>query len=168
MTSSQTNTAQPSIDDAYTQPGNAVERTPQEIAIGSSRKAPDDENETARDNSTVSARRAGDQGDIEPQPPALAAGSSHTIREEDEPAAHDRPADTLDGEQMTMLAEGDVARAQEHKTGTGEQPSLTSDLERQKREQQEKRDLIKEMRREAFVAGGAAGQQPGPAAVEGR
>jgi hypothetical protein len=67
----------------------------------------------------------------------------------------------LEGDQMTMLAEGDIMNAQvnKKKAGWGEEDSLTSDLDRKKAEQQGAREEIKKNRSEGHnVDGGAGGR----------
>ena len=76
----------------------------------------------------------------------------------------------LDGEQMRASGEGEVFRAQLDKknAGWGEEGSLTSDLDRQKAEQQSARENIKAARRDGVnVDGGAGGrvENEGNAAV---
>ena len=65
----------------------------------------------------------------------------------------------LDGDQMAMLGEGDVMKAQLNKknAGWGEESSLTSDLDRKKAEQQDAREGIKAERREGHNVDGGAG-----------
>lgn len=147
-------TSQPGVDDAYTTPGNPVSHTPAE-----SRQA---EQQSSLNNPKTFTRGPGDQEGIEPKPPAMAAGSSHPAINEDA-----EPADVLDGEQTRPPGEGEVAKAQAHKTGTGEEQSLTSDLDRKKEEQSALREKIKEQRKEATMQGGDLGQQGGPATVPG-
>ena len=74
----------------------------------------------------------------------------------------------VEGEQMRAAGEGDVARAQDHKTGFGEQADLASDLDRKKAEQAPMREDIKEERERGVDVGGAIGGRGGPAVVEGR
>jgi hypothetical protein len=65
----------------------------------------------------------------------------------------------LDGEQMSAPGEGKVMEAQFNKQGQGEEPSLTSDLDRKKAEQQSERDAIKADRKDGYnVDGGAGGR----------
>ena len=45
------------------------------------------------------------------------------------------PVSNQEGEQMRAAGDGDIAAAQDHKHGFGEQSSLTSDLDRKKEEQ---------------------------------
>ncbi|KAI9883368.1 MAG: hypothetical protein M1823_004858 [Watsoniomyces obsoletus] len=146
---------QPKMEDAYNQPDNPVTHKPSETKAG--------QQQSALNDPGVFSRRAGDQGDIEPTPSAIGAGSTRAPIDED--AA---PADELDGEQMRMPGEGEVMRAQANKTGTGEEKSLTSDLDRKKEEQQGRREQIQQQRQAAVEQGGALGQQGGPALVEGR
>ena len=149
-------TAQPSVDDAYKNSQNPVSQTPSESKAA--------QQQSSLNDPKTFTRRPGDQGDIEPKPPAMGAGSSHApMIDENEP-----PADELDGEQMRAPGEGEVMAAQEHKTGTGEEKSLTSELDRKKEEQQGMREKIQEQRREATLEGGKLGQQGGPASIEGR
>lgn len=145
-------TPQPSVDDAYKTPQNPVSHTPSESKAGAQ--------QSSLNNPKTFTRGPGDQGDIEPKPPAMAAGSSHPDRAEDV-----EPADELDGEQTRPPGEGEVMQAQAHKTGTGEEKSLTADLDRKKEEQKERREQIKEQRKEAMMEGGALGQTGGPAST---
>ncbi|KAI9783885.1 MAG: hypothetical protein M1816_001137 [Peltula sp. TS41687] len=154
-TMNQGQTSQPAVDDAYTTPGNPVSHTPSE-----SKQA--EQQQSSHSNAKSFTRRPGDQEGIEPKPPAMAAGSSHPPGDEEA-----EPADALDGEQTRPPGEGEVARAQAHKTGTGEEPSLTSDLDRKKQEQSGLREEIKEERKKATMQGGDLGQQGGPATVPG-
>ena len=66
----------------------------------------------------------------------------------------------LDGEQMRAAGEGEVMEAQLDKknAGWGEQGSLTSDLDRQKAEQQGSREEMKERRAGRNVDSGAGGR----------
>ena len=67
----------------------------------------------------------------------------------------------LDGEQMRASGEGEVMQAQIEKkdAGWGEQDSMTSDLDRQKAEQKEAREDIKQDRQAGVnVDGGAGGR----------
>jgi hypothetical protein len=60
---------------------------------------------------------------------------------------------------MRAPGEGEVFRAQQNKRGQGEEPSLTSDLDRQKEEQRGLRNEIKEERAQGqSVDGGAGGR----------
>ena len=65
----------------------------------------------------------------------------------------------LDGEQMRAPGEGEVMDAQLDKknAGWGEQSSLTSNLDRQKAEQNDSREEIKEQRRAGEKVDGSAG-----------
>ncbi|KAI1377606.1 hypothetical protein F4677DRAFT_444197 [Hypoxylon crocopeplum] len=55
----------------------------------------------------------------------------------------------LEGDQMRAPGEGDVASVVDRKPGaTGSQPDLASDIDRKKEEQAEKREAIKEERRQ--------------------
>jgi hypothetical protein len=60
----------------------------------------------------------------------------------------------LDGEQMAAPGEGEIARAQQDKTGFGEQADLSSNLEGKRAEQEEMR---KEVRGEAEAGGEGEG-----------
>lgn len=62
-----------------------------------------------------------------------------------------------EGEQMRAAGEGDIAKAQETKTGFGEQSSLASDMDRKREEQ----DQIKDERRVTGTPGGPTGDHPG-------
>lgn len=67
----------------------------------------------------------------------------------------------LEGEQMATFAEGKVMGAQLDKKGAGwgEQDSLTSNLDRQKREQQEARKSVQDERRAGGDIDGGAGNR---------
>lgn len=69
--------------------------------------------------------------------------------------------DDLEGEQMRAAGEGDVMRAQTEKknAGWGEEGSLTSDLDKQKEEQREKREAIKAERKEGGDVDGGSGKR---------
>jgi len=68
----------------------------------------------------------------------------------------------LEGEQMRAAGEGEVMEAQigkREKGGWGEEGSLTSDLDRKKEEQREKREAVKAEREEGMdVDGGSGGR----------
>lgn len=69
--------------------------------------------------------------------------------------------DDLEGEQMRAAGEGEVMRAQTNKedAGWGEEGSLTSDLDRKKEEQKEKRQEVQAQRDEGVdVDGGSGGR----------
>ncbi|KAI9829605.1 MAG: hypothetical protein M1838_005884 [Thelocarpon superellum] len=150
--------AQPKLDQAYITPGNAVEQTPAEISAAAQQSPLNSDRNTAR-------RTAGDQAEAQPTSSALGAGpGAGADRAEDEIGE----ASPLDGEQMRAPGEGDVMRAQLNKTGTGEQPSLTSGLDQKKEEQRGRREAVKDAREEGFNVDGPRGQTGGPAAVEGR
>ena len=76
-------------------------------------------------------------------------------------------ASNLEGEQMRAAGDGDIARAQETKTGFGEQADLAAGLDDKKREQAGRREAVKEQRRENVDVGGALGGRGGVAVVEG-
>ncbi len=147
---------QPKMDDVYNQPDNPVSHKPSETKAGQ-------QQQSALNDPGVFTRRADDEGDIEPKPSAIGAGSTRPPIDENA-----TPADELDGEQMRMPGEGEIMRAQANKTGTGEEKSFTSDLDRKKEEQQGRREQIQQQRQAAVEGGGALGQQGGPAVVEGR
>lgn len=67
----------------------------------------------------------------------------------------------LDGEQMRAPGEGEIMDAQFNKknAGWGEEASFTSDLDRQKAEQQAKRDEIKARREAGESVDGGAGNR---------
>ncbi|KAI9858528.1 MAG: hypothetical protein M1824_004264 [Vezdaea acicularis] len=99
--------------------------------------------------------------DAKPTPSALGSGSDKP----DKPDLGD-PADDLDGEQMRAPGEGDVMRAQQSKTGMGEQEEIGGDLDRKKIEQQGKRQSIQDQRQHGVDVDGDTNRS-GPAAVEG-
>lgn len=67
----------------------------------------------------------------------------------------------LDGEQMRASGEGEVMHAQLDKknAGWGEEGSYTSDLDRQKAEQQEAREAIKSARQAGVNVDGGSGRR---------
>jgi len=67
----------------------------------------------------------------------------------------------LEGEQMAIYSEGKVMDAQLDKknAGWGEQDSMTSDLDRMKAEQKEKREEVKEQRQQGQSVDGGAGNR---------
>ena len=67
------------------------------------------------------------------------------------------PVSDLEGEQLGAGGEGDIAKAQETKTGFGEQAGLASDMDRKREEQ----DEIKEERRANGMPGGPQGGPTG-------
>ena len=71
-----------------------------------------------------------------------------------------------EGEQMRAAGDGDIAKAQETKTGFGEQSSLASDMDRKREEQ----DKVKDERRATGILsgpqGGPTGDHPGEALRE--
>lgn len=146
-------TPQPKPDDAYTTPGNPAEHKASESKAGAQQSSLNDPG--------VFSRRAGDEAGIEPKPTALGAGSSHPDTAEDRGGGS---ADTQYGEQMATYAEGDVMKAQGHKTGTGEEQSFTSDLDRKKEEQQAMRERIQQEKKDS-VADGENLQSGGPATM---
>ena len=66
------------------------------------------------------------------------------------------------------MGEGEVADAQRHKTGFGEQMDLASDLDRKKAEQAPAREAIKDARNQGVDVAGTLSETGGPAVVEGR
>jgi len=69
----------------------------------------------------------------------------------------------LEGEQMRAAGEGDVMNAQFEKknAGWGEEASMTSDLDRKKEEQKQKRDQIKSSRETGEDVDGSGGGRIG-------
>ncbi|MCJ1477027.1 hypothetical protein MMC13_005698 [Lambiella insularis] len=156
--------SQPGIDTAYDTVGNPADQTAQEHATAASK-------ESTNAGATVEERK---QGDVSvpsvhgggPTASSLGAGVRTTSGDKGEsigPGASD-----LEGEQMRAPGEGDVYRSQSEKSGFGEQEDLASDLDRKKEEQSQKREEIKESRKDAVDIGGALGGRTGPSVVEGR
>lgn len=135
--------AQPTLNQAYTTPGNPTSQKPNEAAT-SQQQSP------LNADPKVAHRGPNDQPNAEPTPSALGRGQG---------AKGDRPedevgyTDPLEGEQMHMAGEGKVMAAQWHKTGFGEQESLTRDLESKKEEQREEREKRKEERSMGILEG---------------
>ena len=150
-------TAQPTTADAYANRENAVSKTETEWTSGTGQRR------SSVNDARIFTRRPGDEAGVEPKPSALAAGGTR------EPIAKEaEPADELDGEQMRAPGEGEVMRAQAHRTGTAEEPSLTDNLDRKKEEQQGRREQMQQQRHATDDIGGDRGRRGGPATVDGR
>ncbi|KAI4916512.1 hypothetical protein J4E85_010167 [Alternaria conjuncta] len=158
--------SQPSLDQAYTTPGNPAQKDPKEQVQTEF---------NATDNAATVDQRI-------PTKQATDAEGLRNAKFEEGMGVHGAPAGEeskglthedvgrhkeLDGQQMAAPGEGRVADAvaQGGKGlgGGGEQPDLASDLDRKKAEQAEAREAIKQSKGEATQAGGALGQTGGPA-----
>lgn len=148
MSDSTPTTAQPTLNQAYTTPGNPATHKPSE-ASSSTQQSP------LNADPQLTRRTPHDQQNAEPTPSALARGPGAKA---DRPEGEVEDADPLDGEQMRAPGKGEVMAAQWHKTGFGEQESLTEGLEAKKEEQRGKREKVKgERRRGGDVDGGMQG-----------
>ncbi|RYN80400.1 hypothetical protein AA0117_g3260 [Alternaria alternata] len=158
--------SQPSLDQAYTTPGNPAQKDPKEQVQTEF---------NAADNSASVDQRI-------PTKQATDAEGLRNAKFEEGMGVHGAPAGEerkglghedvgrhkeLDGQQMAAPGEGRVADAVakggKGMGGGGEQPDLASDLDRKKAEQTEARDAIKQSKGEATQVGGALGQTGGPA-----
>ncbi|KAK7182078.1 hypothetical protein DPSP01_008244 [Paraphaeosphaeria sporulosa] len=164
-----TGPSQPSLNQAYTTPGNAATKEPAEqiqtdsnarsIALDNSepvdRRVP---NEQVASGTEGQAKAPG--GGIHGAPPGEEAKG---LTEEDV-GRHNE----LDGAQMAAPGEGDIAAAVANNNtfgagGAGKEQDFASDLDRKKAEQQEARDQMKSQRQAGASMGGALGQTGGPA-----
>ncbi|KAI9760724.1 MAG: hypothetical protein M4579_001462 [Chaenotheca gracillima] len=160
--------SQPTLNQAYTTPGNPAETTNAESQTAS-RIASSNAASQATDRGVQATRQPHDQAGAEATSTSLASGTGTSGTKAEmgrEPAG--KLQDELDGEQMRAGGEGEIMRAQFKKTGQGEQPSLTSDLDRKKEEQKGAREEVMGQRQHGIDVDGVLGQRGGPANVEGR
>ncbi|MCJ1362127.1 hypothetical protein MMC16_001229 [Acarospora aff. strigata] len=163
-----TGPAQPNLDAVYQTSSNPTTKTPAEQHTSETRTPNTSITET-RQPGDIPIPRTQTSSSDSGTPSALGRGSTNDLPDKGEDAG--RPADELEGEQMSMLAEGRVYDAQLQKGkvgGFGEEKSLTSDLERKKEEQRGMREEVMAQRKEEVDVGGALGQRGGVATVEGR
>ncbi|KAL8786413.1 MAG: hypothetical protein Q9195_008212 [Heterodermia aff. obscurata] len=144
--------AQPSIDTSYKHPSNPSDQNPAERS-----QAESTTESLSRSDATTEKRKAGDVSSgtgtqDEATPSSLAIGGQGEGDKNVGP-----PASNTEGEQMRAAGDGDIAKAQETKTGFGEQSSLASDMDRKREEQ----DEVKEERRATGIPRGLTGDQPG-------
>ncbi|KZF23708.1 hypothetical protein L228DRAFT_238237 [Xylona heveae TC161] len=156
---------QPTEAQAYTTAGNPVQHTPAESAAA---------DRTANIHTTkIAHREAGDVASDHPASSALMSGTQQGQKNDNVSIppgiglGQDDPIDPLEGEKMHTYGEGEVRAAQDHKTGTGAEKSLTSDLDRKKAEQEPRRHEIQAQRAAGLDIDGALGQRGGPATVQG-
>ncbi|KAF2152971.1 hypothetical protein K461DRAFT_131893 [Myriangium duriaei CBS 260.36] len=154
-----TGPSQPSLDDAYTTPGNPAQQEPAEAATArANAKSPSDPIDHRRQNDTSS----------DPTPSSLGQGvrRPHASGEEAQGRTHEDVGrhNELDAEQMAAPGEGRIASAVDKKPGaSGAQPGLESDLDRKKAEQAPAREAVKDQRQKEVDVGGVLGQRGGPA-----
>ncbi|KAH5390718.1 hypothetical protein HBI33_026150 [Parastagonospora nodorum] len=162
--------SQPTLNQAYTTPGNPVEQNPAERAQASFNAA----DNSASVDQRIPTKQATDAQGLEN---AKAPGGGRHGAPPGEEAQGLTEEDVgrhkeLDGEQMAAPGEGKVAAAVakggKGHGGGGAEPDLASDLDRKKAEQADARNAIKQERQGNFEAGGAAGQQGGPANPVGK
>ncbi|KAL8912822.1 MAG: hypothetical protein Q9172_007423 [Xanthocarpia lactea] len=133
-----TGPSQPPLDTAYDQPSNPASQSEAEKQASNSTSA-----SIQRSDETIDKRERGDipvlssHGE-EPTPSSLGYGARDSSGDAGE--SKGEPVSNLEGEQMRAPGEGDIALAQHNKHGFGEQPDLTSGLERKKEEQQRRLD----------------------------
>ncbi|KAF2662736.1 hypothetical protein K491DRAFT_685907 [Lophiostoma macrostomum CBS 122681] len=154
--------SQPTLQQAYETPGNAASKNPSEKATTSANAADDSgpvdqripQKQASEDQATSSSLGRGIRG--------AGTGEEGKGLSEEDVGRHNE----LDGQQMAAPGEGAVADAVAGR-GTkgvgGEQEDLAADLDRKKAEQAEAREKIKQQRAQGVEAGGALGQQGGPA-----
>ncbi|KAL1302499.1 hypothetical protein AAFC00_002888 [Neodothiora populina] len=153
--------AQPSLNQAYTTPGNPVSREPAEKAqsnINSHSDAP-------TTDKRIHSEQAHSQSEATPTSVARGvrgapAGEESKGLSNEDVGRHNEN----DGEQMAAPAESKIADAVENKPGaTGAAPGLESDLDRKKAEQAPAREEIKAEKQEKVDVAGVLGQRGGPA-----
>ncbi|KAF4552342.1 Hypothetical protein D9617_10g073230 [Elsinoe fawcettii] len=146
--------SQPTLNQAYTTPGNPVDHEPLEKAQA---------RQHAKDNSDTQSSSIKDAtfsslglGVRAPNAPGEEAkGKTH-----DDVGRHNE----LEAEQMAAPGEGKIASAVDRKPGaSGAQPGFESDLDRKKAEQADLREQKKEERKQEVDVGGVLGQRGGPA-----
>ncbi|MCJ1463910.1 hypothetical protein MMC07_002519 [Pseudocyphellaria aurata] len=151
--------SQPPLNTAYNHPSNPASQTPLEAEFSTSTSA-----SLQRSGSTEETRKPNDlplsrsDGEIDATPSSLGYG----VRDDSGDRGDELggPASNLDGEQMRAAGEGEIYKAQQEKTGFGEQGDLAAGLDRKREEQ----DRIKEERGEK----GGEGEVDVEAAVGGR
>ncbi|KAF2226607.1 hypothetical protein BDZ85DRAFT_230095 [Elsinoe ampelina] len=156
-----TGPSQPTLNQAYTTPGNPADQEPLEKAQAS-RLAKDKTSAVDKrtDNDTAPIEEATfsslGQGVRAPNAPGEEAqGKTH-----EDVGRHNE----LEAEQMAAPGEGKIAKAVDEKPGaSGAQPGFESDLDRKKAEQAELRSQVKEERKQEVDVGGVLGQRGGPA-----
>lgn len=142
--------SQPSIDTAYENPDNPADQTTSErkdaTSVGASQQRSDPSYERRGPNDTIGGRESSSQNEATPS--SLGYGAQDSSGDAGDSMGG--PVSNQEGEQMAAAGDGDIAVAQEHKHGFGEQKSLTSDLDRKKAEQAD----IKDERRSGEGSGG--------------
>ncbi|KAJ4345629.1 uncharacterized protein N0V89_011763 [Didymosphaeria variabile] len=157
--------SQPTLNQAYTTPGNPATKEPAEQAQADSNALDDSKpvdkripSEQVAPGTEGQAKAPG--GGIHGAP----AGEESRGRTHEDVGRHNE----LDGQQMAAPGEGKVASAVSHNDrfgagGGGSEQDFASDLDRKKAEQQAAREQIQGQRKEGVEAGGALGQTGGPA-----
>jgi hypothetical protein len=177
--------SQPTLNQAYTTPGNPASQNPAEHAQASFNAA---DNSASVDQRIPTKQASDNQGLENAKAPGggkhgAPAGEEAKGLTEEDVGRHKE----LDGQQMAAPGEGDVAAAVakggKGQGGGGAEPDLASDLDRyvlgshcscrvwlytdklnrKKAEQADARNAIKQEKAGNFAAGGAAGQSGGPA-----
>ncbi|KAF2498649.1 hypothetical protein BU16DRAFT_524740 [Lophium mytilinum] len=156
--------SQPTLDQAYTTPGNAAGKNPAEDrqTAQNARSNPDsDDVEHVRsqghsqEEGTFSSLGRGVRG----------GGEGEVGKTEEQMGRHNE----LDGEQMAAPGEGRIRDAvagdSTFQGRSGEQEDLASDLDRKKAEQAPLREELKENRAEKLDVAGILGQSGGPAST---
>ena len=156
--------SQPSIDTAYENPDNPVEQTTSErkdaTSVSASQQRSDPVSERRQPHDTIGYRGGASQDKAMPSSLGYGAQNSSGDASESVSTTLDMfylfrssntplitqcvqigdPVSNQEGEQMAAAGDGDIAVAQEHKHGFGEQASLTSDLDSKKADQAQIKD----------------------------
>ncbi|KAH7408301.1 hypothetical protein DE146DRAFT_752437 [Phaeosphaeria sp. MPI-PUGE-AT-0046c] len=156
--------SQPTLNQAYTTPGNPASQNPAEHAQASFNAA---DNSASVDQRIPTKQASDSQGLANAKAPGggthgAPAGEEAKGLTEEDVGRHKE----LDGAQMAAPGEGEVAdavaRGGKGMGGGGAERDMASDLDRKKAEQAEARNAIKQEKAGNFAAAGAA-DQSGPA-----
>ncbi|KAF1912301.1 hypothetical protein BDU57DRAFT_458327 [Ampelomyces quisqualis] len=156
--------SQPTLNQAYTTPGNPASQNPAEHAQASFNAA---DNSASVDQRIPTKQASDSQGLRNAKAPGggihgAPAGEEAKGLTEEDVGRHNE----LDGEQMAAPGEGKVAAAVaaggKGTGGGGAEPDLASDLDRKKAEQADARSAIEQSKAADFAAAGAA-DMSGPA-----
>ncbi|TKA66751.1 hypothetical protein B0A49_06541 [Cryomyces minteri] len=155
--------AQPTLNQAYTTPGNPADKEPLESAQADANARTNDEKTDTR--APVPQTQSSSQADA--MPTSVARGVRGAPPGEEAAGKTDEDVgrhNELDGQQMRAPGEGDVRDVVEKKPGaSGAQEGLESDLDRKKVEQAPAREAVKEQRQQKVDVAGVLGQTGGPA-----
>ena len=137
--------SQPPLDEAYEQPSNPSTKNPDEISSGTStstsyqRSDPSIDSRSPgdlRDSLSGQEGGQGGEGGYKSNTGSLGYGAvGEEAKRGDQEARYGAPVSNTEGEQMRAAGDGDIAKAQERKTGFGEQADLVGGLDRKMEEQ---------------------------------